>query len=624
MSIKLDLNQFKHKDSGKDCTTLEHKDGHTLVISHGKLSKEHRAQLEALQKATKSASKDTKSGTKATNKEQPAKSQLKESSDRLKEQDENSRPKLYIESEAKQEPVKMASGGQVPYRLEDEEPVTEQSLIPVESNLGAVSEQKAAKEDPNEFLPSKVLAPPPQEAKPEEPAIPKPAEYVTQKAGQQGLNEYARLDEPQRSEYLKKIGYGQQAPAAPMQQSIQPSSAPAEQPQQVQPVNPQPQAQTPIQQPAQKPAVVQQVAPKPSDDYMRQVQDVQHDFANGYITPKTYSSMFAGKNTLGKIGTIFGLLASGVGSGLSKQPNMLMEMMDKEIQHDLEAQKASKSNQLNFMKLAEEHVMNEANINHLQSEDKMKARALAQQYAYMSAYDKLARQTQSMPEGPAKINALNALAGIAAGIQDKALMTGSMLDSQFEAMKRSPEMGKPTEGQKEVDQEYAKEYTKFVTSGITNTKNSLGKMKLLVNEMKKDQGFGEAGGGRTASALPDIARSRDAIRRRDQARNLANSTLKELFGGQLSDAEREAAAREYYNDALSNKENAKILESKINELQNVFENKKKQAEYFEGHRNSLRGFKGSQQEVSNNNPEVTKNGIKYKFDPDRNGYVKVK
>lgn len=53
MSIKLDLSAFKHVKSDDKCTELLHKDGHTLRLAHGSLSKDNQAQLKALAGATK-------------------------------------------------------------------------------------------------------------------------------------------------------------------------------------------------------------------------------------------------------------------------------------------------------------------------------------------------------------------------------------------------------------------------------------------------------------------------------------------------------------------------------------------------------------------------------------------
>jgi hypothetical protein len=592
-SIKLDLKQFKHKESGDNSTTLEHKkDGHILTIQHGKLSKEHRAQLEALKAAKGTSEKSPKVESKDSSKHKS------------------------------KEPVKMASGGQVPYRLSEEAEVKDPLAGIEQPDMSKAS----APAEENAFLPSTVLKPEPKVEQPAPPEQPKPADFVLQKAGTEGLNQYARLDEPQKQAYLQKVGYGQPAPESSQQLPVNgeapqaPSVPPGEQNAQV-PA----QAPAPVQaaQPqAKSQAVAPQQPPKPSSDFLQHVDDVRHDFANGHITPKTYSSMFNDHGTLGKIGTIFGLMVSGLGAGLSGQKNLVLEMMDKEINKDLEAQKASKSNQMNFLQLAQQQIKDQAQIDHLKTEDKFKATELARQYAYMSSYDKLARQTAAMPEGPQKQAANVALAKIAQGINDKALQTGSMLDTQFEAMKSNPTLGASTEAQKGVDQEYAKVYTDFTSKGAVNVKNALNKMQLLANEMKKDTGVGEAGGGRSASILPDALRSRDAIRRRDNARNLANTTLKELFPGAISDSEREAAAKEYYNDALDNKENAKILQGKINELQAQYQNKIKQAKHYE-QTGTLKGYKGS--DAQGTAPEVkTVNGIKYQFNAERNGYEKVK
>lgn len=78
------------------------------------------------------------------------------------------------------------------------------------------------------------------------------------------------------------------------------------------------------------------------------------DLAKGAIKPKTYHDLFAEKSTLGKIGSIFGLLVGGAGAGLSHQPNMLMEMMNKELERDLEAQQKTAQNKVSFLTLGKE------------------------------------------------------------------------------------------------------------------------------------------------------------------------------------------------------------------------------------------------------------------------------
>jgi len=88
--------------------------------------------------------------------------------------------------------------------------------------------------------------------------------------------------------------------------------------------------------------------------------DQQHiaqaqDLASGAIHPQTYADMFEKKSTLGKIGTIFGLLVGGAGAGLSHQPNALLGMMQKEIDNEFQAQLASKTGANNFLNTSYNH-----------------------------------------------------------------------------------------------------------------------------------------------------------------------------------------------------------------------------------------------------------------------------
>jgi len=145
-----------------------------------------------------------------------------------------------------------------------------------------------------------------------------------------------------------------------------------------------------------------------------------------------------------------------------------------------------------------------------------------------------------------------------------------------------------TEGQKAVDRDYAKQYNQFTGKGRENAVHAINQLEKMAEELEGDSGLFELGGGRI-SALGDTFRSRTAIRRRDSTRNFANTTLRELFPGALSDAEREAAAKEYYNDALSNEDNAKIIRDKIGQLKNALQSETDKALYFQQNK-SLSGY----------------------------------
>lgn len=154
-------------------------------------------------------------------------------------------------------------------------------------------------------------------------------------------------------------------------------------------------------------------------------QNFEADLNNGHITPETYQSLFAKQDTLGKIGTLFGLLISGAGSGLAHQPNAVMAMMDKQIDNDLNAQKATKDNQLNLLGMARKQLMDNANIAHLNvetAEGKQKldtmALAEAKQKALTIAFHNQQRMVNKMAEGPQKEAAKAQLGNLYGAVKD--------------------------------------------------------------------------------------------------------------------------------------------------------------------------------------------------------------
>ncbi len=101
--------------------------------------------------------------------------------------------------------------------------------------------------------------------------------------------------------------------------------------------------------------------------------EFQQDLARGHIKPETYQSLFAKKDTLGKIGTLFGMLISGAGSGLAHQPNAVMEMMNKQIQNDFDAQKLTNENAQNWLRLSQAHELQKAQIPLLEAQRNLAA-----------------------------------------------------------------------------------------------------------------------------------------------------------------------------------------------------------------------------------------------------------
>lgn len=164
------------------------------------------------------------------------------------------------------------------------------------------------------------------------------------------------------------------------------------------------------------------------------------DLDRGHIKPETMSDLFGKKDTVGKIGTLFGLLVGGAGSGLTHQPSAILGMMQKEIDNDLEAQKQSNSNAQNWLKLSHEHEMQKANIRKMGVENEytraqtgkvpseigvneasakshmadipLKSAQAAEARMKLTLMKKLYDQALTMPEGPARQNYISTLDGV--------------------------------------------------------------------------------------------------------------------------------------------------------------------------------------------------------------------
>ncbi len=83
-----------------------------------------------------------------------------------------------------------------------------------------------------------------------------------------------------------------------------------------------------------------------SEDKAQELHNRAMDAAARKVVPK---NMWSDKTVPQKIATIFGLMMSGAGSGLARQPNAALEMMNKIVERDLEAQKVNKEGGRNFL-----------------------------------------------------------------------------------------------------------------------------------------------------------------------------------------------------------------------------------------------------------------------------------
>lgn len=166
-----------------------------------------------------------------------------------------------------------------------------------------------------------------------------------------------------------------------------------------------------------------------------------YDLANGHITPKTYSDLYADKQTGGKIATLFGMLASGFGSGLSHQPNAVLSMMDNALNKDFEARKESKKNQMNLWDLNYKHALEQAqahntdvNSDYVKQQTADIADARYQMQQGRAEYQKMIDRANSLPPGPQRDAAFNAAAIAGQALEKRSLTIRDQLDSKVRVL----------------------------------------------------------------------------------------------------------------------------------------------------------------------------------------------
>lgn len=149
--------------------------------------------------------------------------------------------------------------------------------------------------------------------------------------------------------------------------------------------------------------------PEDTATYLKQ-QDGQfaNDLTNGHIHPTSIQDLYANKGLSGKLGTLFGLLVSGMGSGLSHQSNAVMDMMNKQIQNDIDAQKQSKSNALTLIGLNQQHQLQEsekarnfAQANLTENQSNVVADSLAHMQMNRSEFHRLSKIVDQMASSAA-------------------------------------------------------------------------------------------------------------------------------------------------------------------------------------------------------------------------------
>lgn len=429
-----DFKKFKHVKSDDKTTVLEHPKGHQITIVHKALGKDMQAQLKALSKISQEDQTSSQAQEKQADMPKMADGGIPQedistntflktpsNSGYKSDREYETMPKIESDANTLTKAERRKAAGYT------EKPTGQvQTPGPQPQNYDEGGEVQESPEQVAQDVTPDYSQGVPEDATPDAPKQSIPEQlghavrrhfenspvYQSYKLGKIALPEVQKAAQ----DFAKGAGLTEQPQERAQQQAPAPSMNPAPQIQQDmaqnEPSGAPAQQQPEVQQaPAQAPQQPQQQDSPPQNNYVgykqaainqinKQYQAFQQEVANGQITPKTYSEvMFHDKGTLGKIGSIFGLMLSSAGAGLSRQPNMALQMMDNEIVRDMESQKQNIGNAQNLLRINQQGLMNEAQLKNLDAETATKAWALTKMQKNAAALHTLALQVDAMPAG---------------------------------------------------------------------------------------------------------------------------------------------------------------------------------------------------------------------------------
>lgn len=430
MSVKLDLNQFKHVKSDDKSTTLKHRDGHLLTLAHNVLSKPSQEQLKALSQIPKDNATDSQK-QESQDQNQYGKTIMKAEGGPVQ-----SNPKL---EESKKQPPRadqcMNCGHPIKMYADPTEEVSQNDSAPIINPVDSVANTDYFKQASEAYPPAKEMSL-------EE--FQKNRDYNEKVDAEKNklTQTHSRFDprantaeSPSPEDIQKQAESSVLSQATPDQFHAtdtppQPPANPQAAPDESQPTTSgTPKVPETPQQYQPKMASAQESHAVPST-LSSEDASWNNDLQNGHITPETYGSLFGKQDTLGKMGMMFGMLASGMGSGITGQPNMVMDMMNKEIERDLDAQKTSKVNAMNFHKLANEHAVNQAQIGNLNAQTALSKDELARMGMWRTALQNNWNTIQKIQDPVAKAQAIQAYGVMSKGIDNKLQNAESAISSQ--------------------------------------------------------------------------------------------------------------------------------------------------------------------------------------------------
>lgn len=299
---------------------------------------------------------------------------------------------------------------------------------------------------------------------------------------------------------------------------------------------------------------------------MSEVSAITQDIRTGQIDP---NHVWASKSTPNKIATVIGILASGFGAGMQggNAQNLALKSLEQEIDRDIDAQKANFSNKNNILNALSTQMGNLRHGTEMLRAIKLGAAAEELKLAAAKAKDPMAKANMMKAYSELHIKAAEQTAKIAA--------------NQAKGMR--------TPAQTSADTEFGKTYVQWNRQDRPQVEKNMSLLKDAMKTLQKRQNDLVGTSGRFTGRLPDVFRSEESIRLRENVQKAAVATLRATLGAQFTEKEGERIMAQSYNEKLSPTENIKKIKSTMGELQNNIDNMESMSNHYE-QTGSLKGW----------------------------------
>lgn len=320
------LKQFKKVSSTKDRTELEHPNGHKISIAHNSLSPKMKKQLSELPHMNKGGTAGLHDDYSQDMKRQQAQESYTGKKTDITETPEQKKSRLQVRpagggvpSGALTMPAGMAEGGEVDLNLDQKMPM---STPLYQQPHPDTQYQDQFGYEPNAQSNASTPQQPAQEEQLQNVALPKPNAQPQNTLGSL-VGEQAKSFESQMQHMEHGIGAEAQAVGAQGNSEMQ-----VAQNRQVEEKN------------------LMSNYQQKSQEIDAERMSVYNDLKNGHINPQHYMQNLSG---FGQAMTAIGLALGGYGAGINGGSNQAMDFLNKQIDRDVEAQKAEMGKKENLL-----------------------------------------------------------------------------------------------------------------------------------------------------------------------------------------------------------------------------------------------------------------------------------